>query len=196
MDVQALVIESVLIFFLLVGLFACALGVILMLAPTGFEQLASQLNRQWSTRRAMRDLEVPRYYERFFYRHHRWAGGVLLLAALYFFLGFAFQASPSELAAQLPGLAWAWEALFWLLIAANLTAAILAMVVLIRPSALKPLERVANHWVSLRQASRPLAKNFNHFDELARRHHRGTGFLLLLGGAFLLISYGVLLAGL
>ncbi|MCP1728089.1 hypothetical protein J2T60_002089 [Natronospira proteinivora] len=192
MDVQALIIEALTLFFMLVGLMAAALGLILMLAPDGFERIAAGMNREWSTRRAMKDLEIPRYYERFFYRHHRWTGGLLLAAAAYFFLAFALQHSPAELGATLPGLAWVWESVFWLLIVANLTAAVLALVILMRPSTLKPLERAANRWVSVRRATRGLNPVFHGVEQLARRHHRAVGFLLLLAGGFLLVSFGVL----
>jgi hypothetical protein len=195
MDVMPLVFEALMILFLLVGLVAAALGLILMLAPDGFERMAASLNRQWSTRRAMRELELPRYYERFFFRHHLWVGTVILLASLYFFFTFVLRTTPAEAAAAMPGVDWLWEGLFWFLLVANVAAAVLALVILFRPSALKPLEAFANRWVSVRQATRGMEREFSQFDQFARRHHRGTGFLLLLGGVFLVVSFAVLLAG-
>lgn len=193
---STILLEVVSYFFLLVGLFAAAIGVILMLAPDGYERLATRLNREWSTRRAMKDLEIPHYYERFFFRHHRWVGILLLIGCGYFFFAFVTRMSPAEAAAGLPGpsaLLWAWEGLFWFLVVANLVAAILALVILIRPSALKPLESVANRWISVRQATRGMEREHDEFDRFARRHHRGTGFVVLLGGVFLMVSFWLLL---
>ena len=195
MDAMPMLIEALSIFFLLTGLLSAALGLILMLAPDGFERMAVSLNKEWSTRRAMKELELPHYYERFFFRHHIWVGLLLLVASLYFFFTFVLRTSPSEAATAMPGVVWLWEGLFWFLLVANVSAAILALVMLIRPSALKPLEAFANHWVSVRQATRGMDKEHNEFDQFARRHHRGTGFLLLLGGVFLVVSFAVLLAG-
>ncbi|MDQ2069883.1 hypothetical protein [Natronospira bacteriovora] len=195
MNTLALFFDALIVFFLVVGLFAAAIGLILMLAPAGFERLASRMNREWSTRRAMKELEVPRYYERFFFRHHRWVGALILIACLYFFFAFVFRMSPAEAALAMPGITWLWEGLFWFLIVANSAAAILALVILLRPSALKPLEAFANQWVSVRKATRGLDKEFDDFDNFARRHHRATGFLLLLAGVFLAVSFGVLYSG-
>lgn len=195
MDAMPMVLEALMIFFLLAGLVAAALGLILMLAPDGFERMAASLNREWSTRRAMKDLELPHYYERFFYRHHLWVGVLILVASLYFFFTFVLRTTPAEAAAAMPGVDWLWEGFFWFLVVANVAAAILALVILFRPSALKPLEAVANRWVSVRQATRGMEKEYTEFDRFARRHYRGTGFLLLLGGVFLVVSFGVLLAG-
>ncbi|MEA5444949.1 hypothetical protein VCB98_03850 [Gammaproteobacteria bacterium AB-CW1] len=193
MDTGTMLLEAAVLFFIIVGLLAAALGLILMLAPDGFQRMAEGFNRQWSTRRAMRELELPRYYERFFYRHHRWAGGLILLAALWFFFGFVLHLSPAEAAGALPGIPWIWEALFWFLIVANAAAAVIALVILLRPSALKPLEKIANHWVSVRQATRKMEESDNRFDDFARRHHRATGFILVLAGVFLMVSFGVIL---
>lgn len=195
MDAFEMFVEAMMIFFLLVGLVSAAFGLILMLAPDGFERMASSLNREWSTRRAMKNLELPHYYERFFFRHHLWVGLLILAASLYFFFTFVLRITPAEAAAAMPGIDWLWEGLFWFLLVANVAAAILALVILFRPSALKPLEAMANRWVSVRQATRGMDKEHDAFDAFARRHHRGTGFLMLLGGVFLVVSFSVLLAG-
>lgn len=191
---SAILFDAASIFFFLVGLFAAALGLILMLSPKGYRRLAERVETSVSTRRALRPLEYPVWMERWFYRHHRITGSLLLAAGLLFFFLVLFQHGIAGAAEALPGRGWAWEALFWLLTIAHAAAAVLGLVILLRPSALKPLEAVANRWVSTRRMSRPLEERHYHADRWAMARPRAAGMILILGGAFLMTAFGLFLA--
>lgn len=193
--VVPMLIDAALVLFFLTGLVALALGLILLLSPKAFDKLSNIMNRRFSGRRAMKPLEVSHYQEAFFYRHHLWTGGLILAGTLFFFFNLAFRFSLDAAAAALPGADWIWTAVFWLLVGGNLVAAVIGLVILLRPSALKPLEAVANHWVSVRQAARPLEESHDITDRLVRRHPRTSGVLLLLAGLFLTATFGLPLVG-
>jgi hypothetical protein len=193
--ITGILIDAALALFFVAGLAGAALGLILLLSPQGFARLNAAMSRRFSARRAMRPLEVPHYRESFFYRHHRWTGGLILAGALFFFFNLAFRFSPEAAAAVLPGVDWVWAGLLWFLILGNLVGAIIGLVILLRPSALKPLEAVANRWVSVRQAARPLDEPHDEADRLVLEYPRASGTLLLLAGLYLAATFGLLLAG-
>lgn len=193
--VMPMLIDAVLVMFLLTGLVAFAFGLILLLSPKVFDKLNATMNRRFSGRRAMKPLEVSHYQEAFFYRHHRWTGGLILAGTLFFFFNLAFRFSSDAAVAALPGVDWIWIAVFWFLVVGNLVAAVIGLVILLWPSALKPLEAMANHWVSVRQAARPLDDSHDIADRLVRRHPRTSGVLLLLAGLFLAATFGLPLLG-
>lgn len=193
-DWMPMFIDAMLILFLLVGIVAVLLGLILLLSQKGFERLNSVLARRYSGRRAMKPLEVPHYYEAFFYRHNRWTGGVILAGALFFMLSVGLRYSPATAAAALPGIDWIWEGVFWALVLGNALALVIGVIILLRPSLLKPLEASANRWVSMRQAMRPLDQSHDGADRLVRQYPRASGLALLVAGLFLVATFGVLLA--
>lgn len=191
-----ILLQAVFLFFFLVGLATAALGLIMLLAPEGYRRIADRLDREEvSMRRGLKPLEYPIWIERWLYRHHRITGSLLLAAGLLFFAAVVFPFGIQQPAAALPGESIFWEALLWLLTLAHGVAAVLGLVILIRPSALKSLEAVANRWISTRQMGRPLENRYYGPDRWAMRHPRATGMVLMLGGAFLMTAFGLFLAG-
>lgn len=189
------VLQAAFLFFFLVGLAAAAVGLILMLSPRGYRELARRVESEVSTRRALRPLETPIHVERWFYRHHRITGGLLLAAGLLYFLVVVFRQDAAAVLEVLPGTDLPWVALFWLLTLAHGCAAVLGLVILIRPSALKPLEAAANRWISTRRLGRPLEERHHAPDRWAMAHPRAAGMILILGGVFLMAAFGLFLAG-
>lgn len=174
-----------------------AYGLALLLAPAATLRAAGSLDRRYSGRRAMRTLEIPRNSERFFYRHHRLVGSLLLAGTVAFFLLWFVDFPEKTVLARLAN--WGGKTLagiildsatFFLMLT-NALIALIAIVIIFRPSALKPLEARANRWLSTRRAFRGAEEHHQPLDELVYRFPRLTGALILLGMAY--IGIGVTL---
>lgn len=188
-----LYVATISIGFVLVGL-AIFVGVGMLVAPDRMRSTASASNQKYSLRKALKPLEIPRHTDRVIYRHHRIAGSLLALAAaafLYVYLTDSPQLQISGwLAARLGTAAFSstLAGLGGFLAVVNFLALLLGVVLAVRPSALKPLENVANLWVSTRQATRPLDKEYGQLDTLAWRMPRLTGIIILLAGSFIMVN--------
>ncbi|HEX7029434.1 MAG TPA: hypothetical protein VF254_02470, partial [Gammaproteobacteria bacterium] len=174
---------------------AClAYAIALLMFPAATLELSAALNRRYSSRRALRSLEIPRATEPFFYRHHRLVGGLLLAGVVAFFLLFAFgyprdtvlEAIARETGGALAGAVI--DAAEWFLLGANALIGVFALTMLLRPSALKPLEAWANRWVSTRQALREAEQPHEPVDDFFACHPRLGALLVLAGLAYIAIS--------
>lgn len=193
-DFTPMLIEAAMLLFVFTGLVAAALGLLMLLTPAGFERLSKIVGRRFSARQLMKPLEVPHYREVFFYRHHRWTGGLILAGALFFLLSLSFRFDLETASAVLPGNEWVWTSVFWFLVVGNIVALAIGAMILLRPHMLEQLEKSANRWVSLRQISRPLEKSHDAMDHMASRHPKVIGAVLLVAGLFLATTFGLLLA--
>jgi len=200
MDIFLQSISDGLVWGLLVAsVFAAVAGAWLLMAPASFAALSKSANRWVSTRAAARWLESPRHIERFFYRHHRIFGVVLMVGAAYavYHLTFEYNQARSLAALAVPGHGPAVEpiasALVAFLLFGNLTVFFVGATVLGRPSLLKGLEAVSNRWISTRKAYRVFDISVEGPDRLAERHPRILGTLVLLGGLYAALQLGVAL---
>ncbi|HEX7047363.1 MAG TPA: hypothetical protein VF275_07315 [Gammaproteobacteria bacterium] len=166
----------------------------LLLFPGVTLELSATLNRRYSSRRALRPLEIPRATEAFFYRHHRLVGGLLLAGVATFFLLFFFgyprdtvlAGIAQEIGGALAGTLV--DAAEWFLLSANALIGIFALAMVLRPSVLKPLEAWSNRWISTRQALRDAERPHEPLDEFLVRHPRTGALLVLAGTAYIVIS--------
>jgi len=97
--------------------------------------------RRGGVAEALRTLDRQWHIERLIYRHHRWFG-VLVLAAAGFCLWQLLRSSAAGLLAA-PGTA---SILLWVLVTGQLVNVLIGLVLLIRPSLLKPVEAIGNRW--------------------------------------------------
>jgi hypothetical protein len=184
---------------LVASVFAVVAGAWLLLAPESFAALSKSASRWVSTRAAVRWLENPRYIERFFYRHHRIFGVMLMVGAAYavYHLTFQYNQARSLAALAVPGYGPAVESIAGALVAfllfGNLTVFFIGATVLGRPSLLKGMEAVGNRWISTRKAFRLFDTRVEGPDRLAERHPRVLGTLVLLGGLYAALQLGVAL---
>ena len=169
------------------------LGAAVAVRPQLLARLRATTDRRYSLRRATRPLDVPRNTDRLFYRHHRLYGGVVIALALFLlhFLVFGerqplwrelFPADYRDVAAMLADVA---RLVLWMF---SVVALMSGTLVFARPSALKRLERRANHWLTPRRATRDLDREYHWIDERLARRPR------LWGAATLIASLVCLLA--
>jgi hypothetical protein len=189
--------------FLLVGALAgLVVGVWLTAWPMQFFQLTSGLNRWTSARRALKIWETPLHWERFFYRHHRAFGLMILLATgwtLYYFIRLYSPEQVLRFWRRASGISPAWAPLLagtvWIIRIASVLAMLIGLVVLIRPSLLKHFEAKSNTWVSTRKMMRPLEQSYPVADSFANRHPRIAGLIIIAVSCYALISLMLMFAG-
>lgn len=193
-----IVFDALLIFLLLGAAFALVIGLLMLLAPAVVNRLRATLDRRYSGRQAMKPMEIPRYEERGFYRHHKAWGAFISLGALVylavFFFAYDHAAATRVLADYMNRhlAAWLVDSGVIVLTAGNLLALAIGLIVFIRPSLLKGVEARANRWLSTRRLLRPLEDEHGGPDRFALAHPRLTGVLLSLGSLFVLASFGLM----
>ena len=185
-----------LIVFLFVGSAAgVVLGLLLILRPAWLQSASKFTNRWVSTRQLDLALERSINIDMFVYRYRFVGGGLLLAGAafiLYFFSVQFDKASVIAMGLQL----YHWparlmEALVDGVVLSGLvgalSAAIVSLLLLLRPDLLRGVEQYSNRWVSSRRALKPMAIPHYEVDEAVFRHRQLAGSLLILGSLYTVI---------
>jgi hypothetical protein len=188
-------ITDALLFLMVAGSVAGLLaGATLVMCPSWLLRTSKRANRWISTRRIDRMLEQVVKVDRWFYRHHRVSGTLLLAGAIfliYFFttrfdklgilvgLSKALLASPSFTEALL-------DAMVLSILLGAVFALIVSLFLLSRPSMLRGFEQGANKRISLNRALKPLAITRIGVDEYVFQNVQLAGALLLLGSLYIL----------
>jgi hypothetical protein len=179
---------------LVVGLLlALFVGVLLLARPQALFVLNARLSRWVDTRATFHVLDQPRHLERFFYRHHRALGALIVLGAGYVLARWAFAYDREDVLASLAphwrarGMDWVPPALEALVV--GLHAAILAVGVLVafRPSLLKGVEKAANRWQHGPETTR-LDSVVGNLDGTFEGYPRVSGLLLVVSASWCLLA--------
>ena len=198
MDVLLSTIADTLLYTLLaMSVLAVAAGLWLLMDPASFSGFSRLANRWVSTRTAGGWLETPRYIERFFYRHHKVFGGLLMVGAAFATYRLAFVYSQAKSLATLitPAQDVIAEAFASSLVAfllfGNFVAFFIGAAVLGRPSLLKGIEATSNRWISTQKAYTVLDSTVDAPDRLASRHPRLLGIVIIAGGLYAVLQLGM-----
>ena len=168
-------------------------GIWLLLFPDTAISLNNKINKSFSMRKSTKSFEKPISIERWFYRHAKIIGSILMLGALYLFYLLFWELNYVYLAKTLPNFTnLIWE---WLLQVFQIFFAIMAIVVFfmgflitVRPSSLKPMEQAANKWVSTRQKMQFMSEEVGKSDLLLSRFPRQIGAIILIASAIVLLN--------
>lgn len=179
------------IFLLFGALLGISLGLLLIFKPQYVERINRVANRWISTRRPSRLLDRSISIERWFYRHHRAAGIIIMLGSAYVFIRFSFlfdqaytlQRWSSMLPAKM--LQALLDALVLGALIFSAVTLLLGLLIFFRPSLLRGLEQQANQWISLRRATKMFDVSRGQVDIFVVRHAQRVGWLLLLGSIYL-----------
>lgn len=178
------------------GLFT---GVALIMHPTWLLHANRRTNRWIATRQIDRMLEQAIKMDRWFYRHHRISGFLLLAGAV--FLIYFFTVRFDRLA-TLAGLSRIFlltptitgvllDALVLSILLGSAFTSIISLFLMSRPSMLRGFEQGANQWLSLRRAIKPLELTRPGMDDYVFRNVQLVGALLLLGSLYTLAGVTV-----
>lgn len=172
---------------------ALAAGLLLLVAPGWTLSLAQRLNREFSIAWFARLLDAPRASEPFVYRHHRAVGVALALASAYLLKQLFTVVTPGAAAALWggmlpPALAEAvMQAFHWVFVIGGVAGLVLGVVIFVRPSALKPLERWSNRWLATDRAAAALDRRDDRPEGLAQRYPRQLGMVVLVATLYIIL---------
>jgi hypothetical protein len=201
--IQSWLLQSF-VFFLLVGSLAgMVVGVLLLLRPEGLQRLGKKLNRWISTRHLDQAMERTINFDPWLYRYRRVGGTLILLGAIYVLYYFTVS---MDRASAIEGLARYFnklhpaliggllDALVLSSILGALCAALVGLFLILRPSMLRDFEQVANQWISLRRAMKPMEIRRDGVDEYVFKRARLAGMLLVLGSTYVLVMLTIWLS--
>jgi hypothetical protein len=187
--------------FLLIGaLLGIAVSLLLIFKPHLLGRINHMANRWISTRHIGQALDRGISIERWFYRHHRPAGIIILLGAAYFliYFGILFDKATTllHLSSQIPPrlLDVLLDALVLGSLIGGTVAFITGLLIWLRPSLLRGIEEEANRWVSTSNAAQKLDVPYDQVDQFVARHAQKVGWLLLLASIYLFFVLFRLLA--
>jgi hypothetical protein len=184
---------------MMIGLLIFFIGVWILIRPEGFLKASKSLGRWISTDAFFESLDRPRYQERFIYKHHRIAGLMIITGAAYTLFMMYSKVDMQMFVAQLPQIGtqfwteWLYGVVYILLISANLMALLLGLIVLIRPSTLKVIEKYLNKWVVTGQDLKKLDQTHEIALEVLPGNPRLFGLAVTLGGIYIVISMAIML---
>ena len=175
-------------FLALAGMVGLLGSAVLVLRPDWLVVLGKYANRWISTRKYERALERAVNFDRWFYRHARIGGMLLLSGACGIILYFAVYFDKAGLAVNLSSgnvgalreIDRLLDGFVLLALAGGIFAAMTSLFLLLRPSLLRDFEQDANRWISTRRALFPLEVVHGELDDYVLRHYRVVGVLLLL----------------
>ncbi|OGS98174.1 MAG: hypothetical protein A3K04_01880 [Gallionellales bacterium RBG_16_56_9] len=176
------------------ALMGVTLALLLIFKPHLLGRVNRLANRWISTRHIGQVLDRSISIEHWFYQHHRAAGIVVVLGAIYIFIYFGIlfdkAAMLQRLSSQVPPKLL--DGLLDALVLGSLVGAAVALMVglflWLRPSLLRGIEEEANQWVSTSRAAQMLDAPHGQVDRYITRHARQIGWLLLLGSIYLFFA--------
>lgn len=193
-ELTKVLLQSSLVFLWGGCLFGFLIGAGMILRP-GYLVNLNQICSHWvSTEKISEQIDQPRWTERLFYRHHKLVGVSVIVGSTMVLYTFLFSANLRNISQYIPRDYW-WlsDALIGMLLAGNMPAAIVGIIVLLKPSLLRDLEKSTNRWISTEQ----LLTLFNgmHFsaEQSLLRHNRITGAAIMLGSLYTILALGNIL---
>ncbi len=189
--VQDILLRFFLILLCMGSVAGILLGIGMLLKPERLQHWNQYFSRWVSADKVNEELNRPRWIERYFYRHHRIVGGLLLGASIFVLYTFLFNYNLRRISAVMPsGSRGLWDVMVWVLLIGSALSALVGFIVLIRPSLLREVEKSSNRWI----ATDGMAKMFDHmhhsFDLHLMRHRKKAGVLIICGGLYILIVLG------
>lgn len=187
---------------LMLGLaLALMVGVLLLARPQALFALNEWLSRWIDTRQTFGVLDQPRHLERFFYRHHRLLGGLIVLGAGYVLSRWVFAYDRKDVLALLSprwlarGMDWVPLALEAVLIALHAAILVVGLLIMFRPSLLKGVEKAANRWQDGPPTAR-LDSTVANLDDTFEGYPRVSGLLLVVLASWCLLALAPAIADL
>jgi len=193
--VTQLLLDSLNAFFIIGALFSLIIGMLLIIRPSLALKIDRYMSRNFSLRRSLKPLELPRSaVEQHFYRHHHGFGLMLIFFSSYILYTMLFNFQLHAIAQAL-GNGISLQARLWLLesLRAFLTLSssliiLLGYLVYSRPSQLKKIEEVANRWLSTRRALRFLDMSYEGPSSSVQHRPKVWGVVIVLGSIFILLT--------
>jgi len=188
--------QALYILLLLGAALGLLVGIMLLIDSQRVLRWNAYLNRWISTGESLRVLDQPHDLNRIVYRSHRILGLVVLAAALYALDVLVFNIQTRALVhifrdlANPATLQLFAESVRWFLVAGNVLAILVGMILVLRPSLLKGVEGWTDRRYSPRLSIPNLDEPRYQPDEFVRAHLRLAGIVAAGGSLFALLSLG------
>lgn len=196
------VVQAMIVLFLIVAVSGLGVGIGLILSSQKTSQLFHRLNRWFSTRHALKAVEVPRETDRVAHKYQRWlAGGFVLggLIAIFGLVAAVDVVALSKIVAEKRAAAFVaviLDCVRWFLIVGSAAGVVVGAMLLFYPDAEIKLEAFTNRWVSSRRVVRSWDDMHLTLDLLVEAHPAPAGWLLactsvaaVLCAVFMLVRY-------
>lgn len=191
-----IIVDTFLWVALLGGVLGLLTGVALIFNSALVLRLSEKMNVWISTREAMQVLEEPIEIERTVYRWHRPIGALILAGALFTLYVLLWRFNGPQVVEALTKLLelgvakWVAESLRIFFVLVNIAALVIALVMIVRPSALKGVEAWANRQYAPRRTVHALDIPRVGPDSLLRTRPRLLGMVLALAGLYVVFALG------
>lgn len=167
------------------------MGIGMLLKPEQLARINKRLSHWVGTDKITEPLDRPRWMERVVYRHHRLVGGLLLAGSVFILYTFLFSYNARKITGALGAQYWGLlDAVLAFFIVLSAIAALIGIIVFIRPSALRELEKLSNRWVATDKAAKSLDRMIHSFDEHVHRRRQVWGVFLVAGSLYILYALG------
>ncbi len=192
--VTGILLKASLLFLCSVSLVSVLLGAVMLLRPERIVAWGQYFSRWFGSAKISEQLDRPHWIDRYFYRHHRVVGAVLVIGAVYVLYTFLLNYNVRRISAAFASHTWGLlDALIGLMLIGGVLAALVGLIVLVSPSLLREIETSANRWVATDGMAKTLNEVRNSFDQFIQRHNKAAGALMIAGGLYVLIFLGPLL---
>ncbi len=199
--VEQFLVSFIIRFFFVFGIIGFAVGIGLIFSSERMHQLFGKMNHWVSVRRCTRWLAIPRDSGLAVQQYRRLIGLIfVVLAAISSFvlvrqLDVAKVVAAFRIEAPSSFVAWILESLYWFLIAGNMVAIVVGIMLISFPGALRLIETRANQWHSTRNISRSGDTMHMAFDNWIESYPRVMGGIIAVAAFLVVADYGMLLFG-
>lgn len=168
-------------------------GALMLINPDSVLRLNRVLSKWVATEKATNALDKQHKIERTMYRHHRLAGALIMAGSVYtlYILNFAFnQKATVAILGDRKNyflIEWLLEATVLTFNIGSVTALVVGVILLIRPSLLKGFESTLNHWVNTEKSLKTLDTMRYRLDHFIASHIRIAGVMVMVGSIYVLI---------
>jgi len=179
------------------GLFLCV-GLLLLIIPGTTLKIIRFLNVWIDTDRWLNYLNSELKSEAFIYRHHRFFGIFILLASIWIFWIFVISYTVEDFQVEaISNLSpvindWLIHSVIFLIRFLSVGFIFLGLIIFLRPSLLKAMERPMNRWINTDVAT-SLDVPHREADEYLVRHPRLVGSFVFCAGLYLVLSAALML---
>lgn len=171
-------------------------GLILLVRPELISRWNQKLNKWYSTRRALRVMEMVHNTDPWFLKNHRIYGGFMLVVSLVLLYFMLFSSSPSTTYDSIqtplnPDQFLAIKFVYYVLMIATAISVPLWILLLAAPGVLERMLPPLNQWVSTRMMLRKIDEVNSRYDEFVLKNPRIFGIVFITGsilGMVLLMS--------
>ncbi len=167
-------------------------SLVFMLVPEYIMSKSHKINRWVSTEKFFNKINVPIYHERFIYRHHRLFGALVLITSVICLYFLTIHKGINYIEQSLIHLSnsnfeeWLFVVIFYIILGGLCISFLMSIVIFLRPSALKKLEKLSNKWVDTDSPLKVFDNRKDLPEEILPGNPRVFGLVVFLGSVYII----------